>query len=155
MVPRRALQFAYKIQKRAWRVLRPRTTGVKVMLFNAAGELVLVRNSYGRSDLFVLPGGGVRPFESPSRAAIREIREELGVEIETMVPVSRHTSSAEGKRDTIHLFRAFVDGQLEPDPIELEQACFVAVGELPSTTSPATRRRVEEYLGQRAADGTW
>jgi 8-oxo-dGTP pyrophosphatase MutT (NUDIX family) len=155
MVTTKLIQVAYRFQRWAWRVFRPRTTGVKVMLFNPAGDLVLVRNSYGRSDLFVLPGGGLRPFEAPARAAVREMREELGVEIDQVSLASLHATAVEGKRDTIHLFTAVVDQQLVPDPSELAEARFAAPGDLPSATSPATRRRVEEYLGQRAPDGTW
>jgi 8-oxo-dGTP pyrophosphatase MutT (NUDIX family) len=98
----RIIDIYFALQKRAWRIIRPRTRGVKVMAFNADGELALIRNSYGRSDLFVLPGGGVRPFEGLALAAAREIREELGVEVTQIRFRSRHSSQAEGKRDEIH-----------------------------------------------------
>jgi 8-oxo-dGTP pyrophosphatase MutT (NUDIX family) len=68
------LDLLYRLQRQLWRLFRPRTRGVKVMLFNDAGEIMLVRNSYGRSDLFLLPGGGIRPFEAPAAAAAREVR---------------------------------------------------------------------------------
>ena len=74
-----ALNLAYRLQKPLWKWLRPRTRGVKVMLFNPADEVLLIRNSYGDSEQFVLPGGGVRPWEAPERAATREVREELGL----------------------------------------------------------------------------
>jgi 8-oxo-dGTP pyrophosphatase MutT (NUDIX family) len=151
----RIIAFAYEVQKRAWRLLRPRTRGVKVMVFNANGELALIRNSYGRSDLFVLPGGSVRPFEDPELAAAREIREELGLEVRRVRFRSRHSSVAEGKRDDIHLFEAVADSPLQMDDFELEEARFISLDKLPSTTSPATRRRIEEYLGTRELDGTW
>ena len=54
----RLLAPLYRLQRLAWRLLRPRTRGVKVMLFNEAGELLLVRHSYGDTGLFLLPGGG-------------------------------------------------------------------------------------------------
>ncbi len=125
------------------------------MLFNSAGQLVLIRNGYGRSDLFVLPGGGVRPFEEPAAAARREIREELGVALTGLKFRSRHCSTAEGKRDEIHLFEALVDGEVKKDGAEVLEACFASLDNLPSATSPATRRRIEEYLGRREPDGSW
>jgi hypothetical protein len=36
VIPRPLLRVAYAAQKRLWRWLRPRTRGVKVMLFNRA-----------------------------------------------------------------------------------------------------------------------
>ena len=65
----RLLDPLYRLQRLVWRVLRLRTRGVKVMLFDQAGALLLVRNTYGRTDLFVLPGGGVHRFEKPEVAA--------------------------------------------------------------------------------------
>ncbi|MBW0007763.1 MAG: NUDIX domain-containing protein [Sphingomonas sp.] len=125
------------------------------MLFNDQGELVLIRNSYGRSDLFVLPGGGIRPFEEPAAAATREVGEELGVGVTDLSFRSLHFSRAEGKRDEIHLFEARVSDRLSVDDFELAEARFVPLGDLPQTTSPATRRRIEEYLGVRELDEKW
>jgi 8-oxo-dGTP pyrophosphatase MutT (NUDIX family) len=155
MAANRLLNAIYAVQKVAWRVLRPRTQGVKVMLFDESGALLLVRHSYGRSDLLVLPGGGKRPFEEPARAAMREVREELGLAVADLTLRSLHFSAAEGKRDRIHLF----EGRVSADPIlhgaELHEAQFVILDDLPSDVSQATRRRIEEYCGSRVADGSW
>ena len=71
--PGSLIQVTYAVQKWLWRVIRPNTRGVKVMLFNTEGAIMLIRNSYGRSEQFVLPGGGVRPFEQLEAAAVREV----------------------------------------------------------------------------------
>ncbi|HYN20832.1 MAG TPA: NUDIX domain-containing protein [Thermoanaerobaculia bacterium] len=152
---KRALDVLYRLRKRLRRLFRPRTLGVKVMLFNASGELVLIRNTYGRTDLFVLPGGGVKRFEAPEQAAVREIGEELGCRVDNLAFLSTHESAAEGRSDTVHLFKAIADGEPRADRIEVEEARFFALDDLPAATSPATRRRIEEYLGRRPADGRW
>jgi 8-oxo-dGTP pyrophosphatase MutT (NUDIX family) len=152
---RRLLAPLYRVRRLAWRLLRPRTRGVKVMLFNPAGELLLVRHSYGDTGLFLLPGGGVRPFEAPERAAVREIREELGCGLDGLVLVSVHASSHEGKRDTVHLYRARVAGDVRIDGVEIAEACFFPLAALPEAASPATRRRLAELSGEREADGRW
>ena len=125
------------------------------MLFNDAGEIMLIRNSYGRSDLFVLPGGGIRPWEEPVNAARREIREELGCEVLDLTQLSTHYSAGEGKRDTIHLFTAAAAGETKVDGFEVEEARFFARDALPPNVSPATARRVDEYDGRRERDGKW
>ncbi len=151
----RALDLLHRLRKKLWKLLRPRTRGVKVMLFNAAGELMLIRNSYGRSELWVLPGGGICPFEAPEAAARREIKEELGCGLAGLALLSTHFSRSEGKRDTIFLFRGVAVGEPRADAFEVGEGDFFALDDLPPTTSAATLRRVAEYRGARAADGGW
>jgi ADP-ribose pyrophosphatase YjhB (NUDIX family) len=148
-------RVAYAVQKKLWRLLRPRTRGVKVMLFDRAGQLLLIRNSYGNRGLWLLPGGGIRSWETPERAAIREVREELGCEIADVRSAGEFASSAEGKRDTVHLFEARCIGEPKADAGEVAEAGFFAPDALPEDVSPATQRRIAERLGRRVADGQW
>jgi 8-oxo-dGTP pyrophosphatase MutT (NUDIX family) len=141
---RALMQIGYRVRRFLLRMLRIRTRGVKAMVFNAAGELLLVRNSYGPSHLFVLPGGGIGRGEEPAEAAAREVREETGLETQALELVGIYVSAAEGKRDTIHLFRGRADGVPRPDEIEVVEAAFFPLDALPAATSAATRRRVAE-----------
>ena len=149
------LDLAYALQRWAWRIGRPRTRGVKVLLANDRGEIVLIRNSYGSSHLWVLPGGGVRTFEDFEDAARREVREELGVRVRNLSVRGRYFSSSEGKRDHIVLYQGDFCGPLRIDSKEVLEARLVDPRDLPDATSPATRRRIEEYLNLRQPDGAW
>ncbi|WP_422773002.1 NUDIX domain-containing protein [Plantactinospora sp. WMMC1484] len=51
-----------------------------VLPFDAAGRLLLVRHR-GHHDGWGLVGGAIEPGESPAEAAVREAKEEIGVEI--------------------------------------------------------------------------
>ena len=53
-----------------------------VMIFDEQGRLLLGRNA--RSGEWQSLGGAVDPDESPATAAIREAREEIGVEVELL-----------------------------------------------------------------------
>lgn len=136
-------------------MLRLRTRGVKVMAFNAKGELLLVRHSYVDRDRFLLPGGGIGCRETPEAAAAREIQEEVGLQVTGITRLSEHFSASEGKRDTIHLCRATAEGEPRPDGIEIVEARFFALDALPDNLSPATLRRIAEFRGGRRADGSW
>jgi len=61
------------------------SAAVAVLLFNDSGELLLTRRAIephkGKLDL---PGGFIDPMETAEQAAIREIREELGIEIHSL-----------------------------------------------------------------------
>jgi 8-oxo-dGTP pyrophosphatase MutT (NUDIX family) len=149
------LDLLFRLRRLTLRLLKVKTRGVKVMLLNPAGEILLVRHSYGRTDLFVLPGGGVGRSEDPADAAHREIMEELGCAIDALDFVSTHLNHGEGRRDTVHLFRGLAQGMPSPDGIEVIEALFFPPLALPDAVSAATRRRIDEHLGLRMPDGSW
>ncbi len=149
------LNVIHHVRRWLWRVLRVRTRGVRVMVFNARGELLLIRHTYGRSDLFLFPGGGMRPGETPEQAARREVKEEVGCTLSSVAFVSQHFTTAEGWRDTVHLFRAVSADEPAADGVEVAEARFFPLNDLPEAISPATIRRIEEHLGTRTADGSW
>ena len=152
---RAIIQAGYALRRMVFGALRLKTIGVKVMLLNEAGEILLIRNGYGDSSFFLLPGGGVSRRESPQAAAIREVREELGVAIEHVEPFWTYESGSEGKRDTIHLFKARTSETVEIDDREVIEARFFRLDALPDSASPATRRRIAELRGERPIDGSW
>jgi ADP-ribose pyrophosphatase YjhB (NUDIX family) len=150
---RALMQVGYRVRRSLLRTLRIRTRGVKVMVFNRHGQLLLVRNSYGHSHLFVLPGGGIKRGEVPAVAAAREVREETDLEVGALELVAVYSSTAEGKRDSIHLFRGLADGEPRPDGVEVEEAAFFSLDALPPATSAATLRRLAEL--DSPAGGGW
>lgn len=152
---RAAMQIGYRVRRAVLGLLRIRTRGVKVMVFNAAGDILLVRNSYGDTSAFVLPGGGIGRRETPEAAAAREVREETGLEVASLRLLAVYGSRHEGKKDSIHLFRAAADGKPEADCVEVEEAAFFPLDALPEGVSAATLRRLAELRGQAAASETW
>lgn len=57
------------------------STRTKVLIVSG-GEVLLVKNWLG-DGRWCLPGGGLRPKEHPARGATREVREEVGLHLET------------------------------------------------------------------------
>lgn len=51
----------------------------KVIITSTKGNILLVKPTYKKSWQF--PGGGLEPFEGPKTAAVREVLEEAGLEI--------------------------------------------------------------------------
>ena len=149
------LQIAYRLRRLAQRVLRLKTVGVKVMLFDADERLLLIRNTYGKSHLWMLPGGGVHRGEAVEGAAARELQEEVGIAAEDLAPFATFTARGEGRRDTVHVFTACTAATPRIDGVEVSEARFFALDALPDTVSKATRRRIEEYGGKRPPGGTW
>jgi len=61
------------------------SAAVAVLLFNDRGELLLTRRAVEpHLGMLDLPGGFIDPMETGEEAALREIREELGIEIHSL-----------------------------------------------------------------------
>ena len=56
------------------------STCVLSVVKNPAGEIALIRQSYGQQETFVGVAGYMKPGETAEKAALREIREEIGLE---------------------------------------------------------------------------
>jgi 8-oxo-dGTP pyrophosphatase MutT (NUDIX family) len=72
------LRVAYRLQLVYWFVVRPRHTGAGVAVWHG-DRLLMIRNSYRNS--LCLPAGGLKRREQPIDAAVRELREEVGIEV--------------------------------------------------------------------------
>jgi ADP-ribose pyrophosphatase YjhB (NUDIX family) len=73
------------------------------------GEILLVKNSY--VPYYTAPGGYVRSSETGRDAALRELREEVGVSVqpERLTPALDETHDWEGKRDHVEIFNVDLD----------------------------------------------
>lgn len=132
------------------------TLGVRGLVVNAAGEILLVKHSYVNG--WHLPGGGVERGETLRDALVRELAEEGGVTLEGETPLfAIYFNSSASPRDHVALFvvRAF---QQEPEfrpNAEIVGRDFFSRQTLPSDTTRATRRRIVEVLDGAPVSARW
>src|SRR5215217_7073430 len=74
---RRVLTALHRLRKLVWRLRGQRPRGVLAVPLTPEGKLVLVRLTYAPG--WRLPGGGVGRGEELEAAALRELREEIGM----------------------------------------------------------------------------
>jgi 8-oxo-dGTP pyrophosphatase MutT (NUDIX family) len=144
-VPLRRLGYrlAYRLLLIYWFVCKPHTHGVKCVI-REGDRVLLVHHSYGPRE-WELPGGAVRRGEPPLTTARREIREELGVQIDDWVALGELERALYRRRDTLHCFQAELRGRaLELDPVEIARASWFEPDSLPK----ALGRSVAEIVGR-------
>lgn len=93
-----------------WKIRKPKTYGVKVLLRHPDGErFLVVRHSYADTKRWGLPGGGYKPTrETPQEAASRELQEELGIRVPSAAfsILDTAVTTLESKRDTVSILTA-------------------------------------------------
>lgn len=108
-------------------VFRPAVRGVNVAIWQK-GALLMVKNSY-RSG-YTLPGGYLKPGESPKAAAVRELREEVGVFAypNQLRHARQYRFMAFYKRETVDIFEMTLrdDAALTIDNQEVVWAGFMS-----------------------------
>lgn len=120
------LTAGHRLRRFWWRVRRPRTFGVKVLLRHPQGasRFLAVRHSYVDRDRWALPGGRYRPRrESPAEAGRREVAEELGLAIRgELEEVSTLETVTEGKRDRLTILIGTAASTEVSTSLELSEA---------------------------------
>lgn len=80
--------------------------------------------------LWVLPGGGIDPGESPEQACIREVKEETGLSAE-IVRKTHELTPINRLAEPTHLFIAIAKGELLKNSNESSENCFFDLDALP------------------------
>ncbi|MBW3536406.1 MAG: NUDIX domain-containing protein [Actinobacteria bacterium] len=157
---RTAVRVAAVGRRLAWFVLRPRTIGAQTIVVDEAGAVMLVRHSYDRQVLR-FPGGGAKRSETMAQCAARELKEETSLDVrdpDQLELLGVYTGREGQQTAFIAVFIAPVgiwEGTPRTSP-EIDSVEFYAPGSLPLDTSPATRKRVEEFArGLRGVSGRW
>lgn len=103
---------------------------VNVAVFDAEGRVLMTkREDFG---VWCLPGGHVEVGESLGDAALRELREETGLDAKLDRLVGLYSRPSWGSYHTLALFTATaVGGTLTPDPSEVTKAGYFGLDELP------------------------
>jgi len=138
-------------------LFRLRTLGASVLAVDDGGKVLLIRQTYGTAT-WKLPGGGVKRRESFVQGALREAREEVGLELTPsgrLVLLGVYTKRTGGWIDHVAVFIA-TGWTLEPNHSwEIKEVATFDPDALPDDVGGATRRRIEEYRGLKPVDFDW
>lgn len=144
-----------------WRTFNPITVGVRAIVRDDDGGVLLVRHAYGDNRLH-LPGGGLKRRETLVSGLRRELSEETGLEIlvdeHELRLLGVYTNFIEGKSDHVTVFviePGQWKGELSADNPEIARIRFEDSADLPPEVSPGTRRRLAELAGELTVTFEW
>jgi len=122
---------------------------VIVLVANEKNEIALIRQSYLSDEFDVFVSGFISRGESAEDAAVREVKEELGLNTEQLISTGTFWYPEQGQ--LMHGFIANVKKQSLILSSELDQAYWVAAEDacktmFPASASPAAYEIYKEYL---------
>ncbi|HZZ87103.1 MAG TPA: NUDIX domain-containing protein [Caulobacteraceae bacterium] len=137
------------------RLARGATLGVRGLVLNAAGEVLLVEHTYVHG--WYLPGGGVERGETTEEAVIRELQEEAGIRVlgrPRLVGIHANHRVFRGDHVLVYRIEAWAPCEAAQQG-EIHAIGWFAPGALPVDTSPGARRRIREALGGEEVSPHW
>ena len=145
-----------KAMQRTWRWQRALTLGARGLVIDGDGRVLLVRHTY--SSGWLLPGGGVEFGETIEQSVTRELEEEAGVAVtgplELFGIYSNHAVFP-GDHVVIYVAPHWRQARTTTPNSEIAEVGFFAPDALPESTTPGTRRRIAEMLGQHPRQTAW
>jgi len=122
------------------------------VLVTHEGEVLLVRRRLGpRQGRWTFPAGFVDFDESPAKAAVRECREETGLDVEItgLLDVIAGQEHARGA-DIVIIFLARLVGGTPKADDDADRVAFFAPDDLPPLAFHATQIALEKWLHSQA-----
>lgn len=145
------LKLLYRGARIYWRIFRPLTMGVKLMLIDADRQIVLVRHSYQPG--WFMPGGGIKRGETIEMAARREAKEELDAQLGALHLFGVYSNISVHQNDHVMVMRCHDFEIGRPNDREIVEIRRFALDQLPLDASKGVRHRVLEY--QQSASGSY
>jgi ADP-ribose pyrophosphatase YjhB (NUDIX family) len=149
------LTFYHQARLLYFRALEPSILGVRALIVRD-DQVMLVRHTYQPG--WYLPGGRVDRGETAHRAMCREVEEECGLLVRGARLMGIYSNRELNRNDHIMLYvvEDFAQGRMKRRyRLEIDEARFFPIAELPEGTTPATRRRLRELAGDRPSDEYW
>jgi mutator protein MutT len=124
------------------------TVTAGAIVFNDAGEVLLLKHRFRAGSGWGLPGGFLEAGEQPLDALRRELREEIGMEIKDVEVFAAR--SFRKPRQVEVLFRCHANGSPQPRNMEVELAEWFSLNSLPEGLPKDQRLFIERAAGDGA-----
>jgi 8-oxo-dGTP pyrophosphatase MutT (NUDIX family) len=149
--------FFYKIVRTikngVLRMMNLKTVGARALVISQ-DQVLLIKHTYQKGWYTI--GGAVEKNESPLQAIVRELWEEVGlIPLEKPDFFALYHSNFEKRDDYIAFYIVTKFEMQAVSSPEIADKKWFALTDLPHDVTPATKRRIEEFLACREKSDKW
>jgi 8-oxo-dGTP pyrophosphatase MutT (NUDIX family) len=138
-----------------FRLTRGMTLGVRTAVIDQQGRFLLVKQTYTAGWIF--PGGGIERGENSEDSALRELEEEAAIFAKGPLQLKGIFNNDLGMRGdhlVFYILREFEQNAFKPN-MEIADARFFAIQDLPKRMDGGTRRRIAEIVQDGPVSSIW
>ena len=121
----------------------PRFVVVALVFISQSDSILLVKQNYGEQ-YWSLPGGVMEPGESIDQTAIREVKEETGLDVRLKRVVGLYSKSDEGTL-AVAFEGEIIGGDLQQATAETSECRYFPFDHLPQPARGHLRERIEDF----------
>lgn len=114
------------------------------IISNGQGEVLLLKHRFRPGSGWGIPGGFLEPGENADQALRRELREEIGLEVDGVKIFRARTFTRQEQIEIVFLAQA--RGGIQPQSIEVERADWFLPNALPEGLPNDQRQLIESAL---------
>lgn len=122
------------------------TVTAGALIFDAEGRILLLEHVFRPDSGWGLPGGFLNQGEQPEAALRRELREEIGVDLEEVEMLFARTLRR--PRQIEIYFKARAIGTPQPCSFEIRKAEWFTIDNVPAELSKDQRRLIQRALAK-------
>ena len=111
---------------------------------NHQGKVLLIKHRFRPGSGWGIPGGFLEAGEQADAALRRELREEIGLELEQVRIYASRTFSRQNQIEVVFLANA--SGQPQPKSIEVELVDWFSIDSLPDELPAEQKKLIESVL---------
>ena len=148
------MKFCVTIKNIILSLFGVQTVGTRALVIKDQ-QILLVTHTYMPGWCSI--GGGVDKGESPINAIKRELREEVGIKLNSAPRLFNVYYNNFQKRDdyvVLYICDDFVENDTK-SWLEIKEKKWFRLNNLPKDITPSTKRRIEEYLELRDMSDKW
>ncbi len=135
------------------KLLKIKTLGSRALVVKN-NEFLLVKHTYTKNWYTV--GGGLEKNEAFVDCIVRELWEEVGIKSQKSPSLlGIYHNRIHGKDDYVALYLVTNFTEHDTKSYEIQEKKWFTYANLPTDISPATRRRIEEYLELKPKQEKW